>query len=115
ERPYREWKLTTWEDFYTNKYPNKTKEESHNSFRRDLDVLISKLEPKTAIYDKALALKRDFLNLKKKSNSSIKSVERRFPDNISLWDNFISEDIWTAAEINIHDILTPLDRSVSFL
>lgn len=25
------------------------------------------------------------------------------------------KDIWTASEINIHDILTPLDRSICFL
>ncbi|CAG8769562.1 11030_t:CDS:10, partial [Dentiscutata erythropus] len=152
EGPYTKWKLSTWEDFYADKYPNKTKEESHDSFRCDLDVLISKLKPKTGGHDKALALKGDLLNLKgrrasrhavsatnekrsnkkensinkndspkktkreistgtslssivtnplpnlkylqlrlEKSNSSIKSVERRFPDNISSWDNFNSK------------------------
>ncbi|CAG8769242.1 27165_t:CDS:2, partial [Racocetra persica] len=157
ERPYTKWGLITWENFYANKYPSKTKQESHDSFRCDLDVLLSKLEPKTGIHDKALALKRDFLNLKKRKRYNEKensinendpkktkyeiSTERRFPNNISSWNNFNSEvqswnpesvniyktptfssrtitcekDIWTAAEINIHDVLTPLNRSISFL
>ncbi|PKC62672.1 hypothetical protein RhiirA1_464848 [Rhizophagus irregularis] len=77
-----------------------------------------------------------------KSDSSIISVERRFPDKISIWKDFkekvqlwksvcvdkkykkpifgsriitCEKDIWTASEINIHDILTPLDRSICFL
>ncbi|CAG8683598.1 15473_t:CDS:2, partial [Cetraspora pellucida] len=54
ERPYTKWELITWEDFYADKYPNKTKKESHDSLRCDLDLLISKLEPKTGIYDQAL-------------------------------------------------------------
>nr|CAG8603795.1 510_t:CDS:2 [Entrophospora candida] len=77
-----------------------------------------------------------------KSDSSTISVEQRFPDRISNWVGFKEEvrswqseyinkrykkpvfgsrtitcekDIWVAAEINIHDILTPLDRSICFL
>ncbi|CAG8487769.1 7762_t:CDS:2, partial [Ambispora gerdemannii] len=77
-----------------------------------------------------------------KSKSSTISIEQRFPDEIANWVGFKEEvrtwqsecvdkkykkpmfgprtitcekDIWTASEINIHDILTPLDRSICFL
>src|SRR5947208_16741749 len=83
-----------------------------------------------------LQLRRD------KSNSSTVSVEQRFPDKVSNWVGFKEEvqswqpehvdkkykeplfgsrtitcekDIWTASEINIHDVLTPLDKSICFL
>jgi len=84
-----------------------------------------------------------YLHLRRdKSDSSTVSVEKRFPDKISNWIGFKEEvrswqsermdkkykeplfrsrtitcekDIWTASEINIHDTLTPLDRSICFL
>lgn len=84
-----------------------------------------------------------YLQLKcNKSCTSSKSIEQRFPDVILNWVDFKEEvqtwqpecvdkkykkpifgprtitcekDIWTVSEINIHDILTPLDRSVCFL
>lgn len=84
-----------------------------------------------------------YLQLRRnKSNLSTISVEQRFPDKISNWKGFKDEvrswqsgcvdkkykepllrtrtitcekDVWTALEINIHDILTPLDKSIQFL
>ncbi|PKC65749.1 hypothetical protein RhiirA1_460653 [Rhizophagus irregularis] len=76
------------------------------------------------------------------SNSSTKSTEQQFPDEIANWVGFEQEvrawkpeedikytkptfskgqnvtcekDIWTASDINIFDALTPLDQSILFL
>ncbi|GBC12356.2 hypothetical protein GLOIN_2v1788144 [Rhizophagus irregularis DAOM 181602=DAOM 197198] len=58
---------------------------------------------------------RNYEDLKKKSNSSTKSTEQQFPDEIANWVGFEQEDIWTASDINIFDALTPLDQSILFL
>ncbi|KAF0476692.1 serine/threonine protein kinase [Gigaspora margarita] len=155
----KKWGLFTWEEFYDDKYPNKSKEEACDSFRCDLDVLINELKPKTSKYNKALALKGDLLNLKKRKRPNEKgnSIQHEISTGTSLSDiiknslpnlkylqlrpekcsssiksynhgtwsprmyikkpTFSSrtitceKDMWTAAEINTHDVLTPLDRS----
>ncbi len=59
ERPYTKWRVSTWDEFYSEKYPNASRQESHNSLGDELEVLINELKPKTKEHDMALAVKRN--------------------------------------------------------
>ncbi|KAF0393711.1 hypothetical protein F8M41_010382 [Gigaspora margarita] len=124
---YKKWGLFTWEEFYDDKYPNKSKEEARDSFRCDLDVLIIERNGKDSTKKKIPLMKKfnmkflqalhcltlltvknslpnsKYLQLRpEKSSSSIKSVERRFPDIISSWNDFKSKvQSWNPESANI--------------
>ncbi|CAG8602742.1 13351_t:CDS:2 [Rhizophagus irregularis] len=59
ERPYTQWKVSSWDDFYLEKYPNASKRKSHDSLGSELDALIKNLKPKTKHHNKVLLLKRN--------------------------------------------------------
>ncbi|PKY55590.1 hypothetical protein RhiirA4_475159 [Rhizophagus irregularis] len=59
ERPYTQWKVSSWDDFYLEKYPNASKRKSHDSLGSELDALIKNLKPKTKNHNKVLLLKRN--------------------------------------------------------
>jgi hypothetical protein len=46
ERPYPQWRINSWDDFYFEKYPNTSRRNSHTSLGSELEALISNLEPK---------------------------------------------------------------------
>lgn len=75
ERPYTQWKVSSWDDFYLEKYPNASKRKSHDSLGSELDALIKNLKPKTKHHNKVLLLKRNlevsifmFLEINEHSN-----------------------------------------------
>ncbi|CAB4422607.1 unnamed protein product [Rhizophagus irregularis] len=69
ERPYTQWKVSSWDDFYLEKYPNASKRKSHDSLGSELDALIKNLKPKTKNHNKVLLLKRNLEKLKSEKNN----------------------------------------------
>ncbi|CAB4487973.1 unnamed protein product [Rhizophagus irregularis] len=101
ERPYTQWKLSSWDDFYLEKYPNASKWKSHDFLGSELDALIKNLKPKTKNHNKVLLLKRNLEKLKSEKNNGKEeeskkkrkaveeySVRRKIgaPDNVKVKD-----------------------------
>ncbi|CAG8497997.1 17194_t:CDS:1 [Racocetra persica] len=58
ERPYTQWTINTWDNFYFINYSDKPKVSSYRDLGKELKVLVELLGPETKEGKKALALKR---------------------------------------------------------
>ena len=58
KRPESQWNIDSWDRYYSETYPEKSRRKSHNTLGGELDVLIKNLEPKKSEYQRAFAFKR---------------------------------------------------------
>ncbi|CAG8648679.1 10221_t:CDS:2 [Dentiscutata erythropus] len=81
ERPYTQWTINTWDNFYFINYPNKLKVSSHRDLGKELKVLVELLGPETKEGKKALALKRQLKGRRASRHRASKSGKEDEKEN----------------------------------
>ena len=63
-KPYSQWSVNTWDQFYFEQYPNGPKQLSHRDLGRELRILVKNLDIKTRKGQKVLELIHELKELK---------------------------------------------------